>query len=51
MREFIRFMLGRYWNDPDSNAAGGRETLLFCWVVAVLSIIYPVGVLIAFLVG
>lgn len=33
MREFIRFMLGRYWNDMDSNFAGGRPTLIFCWLM------------------
>jgi hypothetical protein len=33
MREFIKFMFGGYWNDGDSNAVGGRSTLIFIWLM------------------
>ena len=33
MREYIKFMFGGDWNDGDSNAVGGRATLIFCWLM------------------
>ena len=33
MREFIKFMFGADWNDGDSNAVGGRSTLIFVWLM------------------
>jgi len=45
----IKFLRGGYWNDFDSNAVGGRSTLVFCWAMIAfllfclsLPFIYPV---------
>ena len=38
MTEFLKFMVGGYWSDADSNAVGGRGTLLFCWVMTIIFI-------------
>jgi hypothetical protein len=44
MREFIRFMLGRYWNDPDAKDVGGREFLVICWVMTFVSTLAAGGI-------
>lgn len=38
MRELLRFMFFGDWNDFDSNAAGGRATLGFCWLFLLLAL-------------
>lgn len=39
MHDFIKFMLGGYWNGMDSNAVGGRGTLVFCWLMLLWGVV------------
>jgi hypothetical protein len=33
MRDSLKFLFGGYWSDGDSNAVGGRATLVFVWLM------------------
>jgi hypothetical protein len=35
---FLKFMMGRYWNEYDAKAVGGRGTLIFCWFMIVVAL-------------
>lgn len=42
MKEFMKFMLGYYWNDTDSMAVGYRFSVIGCWAILVVGLFIPI---------
>lgn len=42
MKDFLKYLFGFYWNDPDSRASGYRSSLAFSWAFILFGIVLPV---------